>query len=283
MQSHNTTPLPNQDSSPPSVILPYMPSTCVQSFIAQQPPHSGALGGVGWEGWASRGCAWGGGEGKGWERVKHSGGHSGGGGVPCTPGRHRVGCWPDIPFVHNQLTTLGRWGLSDVAHRAKETRLAAVICSRAHVAVREQRLQWLALMVTLRKPNRQCQCDKRYRKRCTIERVLACILPTPCWGRLNPSTNPEGDEIALHPLHLSHPVTLCHTGTFVLCVLCVATCTSCTWHCCWVRLGTVSAFPHCQRLRHLHRNAQLVHQQSAISSEHRDPVVGDAQGLSHIL
>ncbi|KAL6750654.1 hypothetical protein V8C86DRAFT_3181071 [Haematococcus lacustris] len=61
--------------------------------------------------------------------------------------RHRVGCQPDIPFVHNQLTTLGRWVHSDVAHRAKETRLADVICSRAHVAVREQRLQWLALMV----------------------------------------------------------------------------------------------------------------------------------------
>ncbi|GFH29159.1 hypothetical protein HaLaN_27774, partial [Haematococcus lacustris] len=68
-------------------------------------------------------------------------------GVPCTPGRHRVGCQPDIPFVHNQLTTLGRWGHSDVAYRAKETRLADVICSRAHVAVSEQRLQWLALMV----------------------------------------------------------------------------------------------------------------------------------------
>ncbi|GFH29546.1 hypothetical protein HaLaN_28227 [Haematococcus lacustris] len=46
-----------------------MPSTCVQSFTAQQPPHSGVLGGVGWEGWASRGCAWGGGEGKGLEVV----------------------------------------------------------------------------------------------------------------------------------------------------------------------------------------------------------------------
>ncbi|KAL6750581.1 hypothetical protein V8C86DRAFT_2440820 [Haematococcus lacustris] len=53
----------------------------------------------------------------------------------------------DIPFVHNQLTTLGRWGHSDVTHRAKKTRLANVICSRAHVAVREQRLQWLALVV----------------------------------------------------------------------------------------------------------------------------------------
>ncbi|GFH29098.1 hypothetical protein HaLaN_27702, partial [Haematococcus lacustris] len=64
-------------------------------------------------------------------RVQHSGGHSGGGGgdkpAPCTPGRHRVGCWPDIPFVHNQHTTLDRWGHSDVAHRAKETRLADVI------------------------------------------------------------------------------------------------------------------------------------------------------------
>ncbi|KAJ9516697.1 hypothetical protein QJQ45_015147, partial [Haematococcus lacustris] len=27
--------------------------------------------------------------------------------APCTPGRHRDGCWPDIPFVKNQLTTLG--------------------------------------------------------------------------------------------------------------------------------------------------------------------------------
>ncbi|KAJ9524305.1 hypothetical protein QJQ45_008487 [Haematococcus lacustris] len=64
-------------------------------------------------------------------------------------GTHRVGCLPDIPFVHNQLTTLGRWGHSDVAHRAKETRLADVICSRAHVAVRKQRLQWLALKTYL--------------------------------------------------------------------------------------------------------------------------------------
>ncbi|GFH09185.1 hypothetical protein HaLaN_04285 [Haematococcus lacustris] len=69
------------------------------------------------------------------------------GGAPCTPGRHRVGCRPDIPFVHDQLTTLGRWGHRDAAHCAKESRLVAVICSRAHVAVREQRMQWLALMV----------------------------------------------------------------------------------------------------------------------------------------
>ncbi|GFH28195.1 hypothetical protein HaLaN_26644 [Haematococcus lacustris] len=73
------------------------------------------------------------------QREQHSEGHSGGGGgcnpvipqcaptrmvysaeAPCTPGRHRVGCWPDIPFVHNQLTTLGRWGHKDVAHRAME-------------------------------------------------------------------------------------------------------------------------------------------------------------------
>ncbi|GFH13247.1 hypothetical protein HaLaN_09090 [Haematococcus lacustris] len=72
-------------------------------------------------------------------RVQHSEGHSGGGGgcnpgVPCTPGRHRVGCQPDIPFVQKQLTTLGRWGHRDAALRANETRLAATICSRAHVA-----------------------------------------------------------------------------------------------------------------------------------------------------
>ncbi|GFH27429.1 hypothetical protein HaLaN_25748 [Haematococcus lacustris] len=67
--------------------------------------------------------------------------------MPCTPGRHRVGRWPDIPFVYNQFTAPGIWGHRDAAHRPKETRLAAVICSRSHGAAREQRLQWLALMV----------------------------------------------------------------------------------------------------------------------------------------